>query len=98
MLLCCSKDSLASSWWVEKEITAALHKERELHRDRGETVYCLIPLDLDGYLLSGKWTSGQAAQVQERRAADFTGWESDNAKYEAELEKVVEALRTTQGT
>ena len=90
VLLCCSEDSL-TSWWVENEITTTFEEERR--NDTGEKVLSLIPLDLDRYLFDG-WKSGLAAQVRRRLAADFTGWESDNAKYEAELKKVMEALRT----
>ena len=56
----------------------------------------LIPLNLDGYMFDG-WESGKARQVQSRRAADFTGWETDNAKYEQEFEAVVKALQTGEG-
>ncbi len=57
--------------------------------EREKKVRALIPLDLDGYLLSGK-----ERQVKSRLAADFTGWESDNAKFEAQFERVVRALRS----
>jgi len=97
ILLCCSEASLKDSWWVENEIQIALKKEQELRKARGAKVLALIPLNLDGYLLSGQWQSGLSTQITSRLAADFTGWDKDNAKFETQFERVVKALRADGG-
>lgn len=64
-------------------------------KERGTKTLALIPLNLDGYLFD--WKDGKADEVKRRLAADFTGWETDNAKFEQQFERVVKSLRTDSG-
>jgi len=93
VLLCCSKSSL-TSWWVHDELGKAFAKEQGLMKKRmkKEKALAIVPLNLDGYLF--KWKDGKASQVRERLAADFTNWESDRRKFEAQIENVIRALRS----
>ncbi len=88
ILLCCSETSL-NSWWVKDEIRKAMERERRDGRD------IIIPLMVDRYLLGG-WEDGLATDLRSRLAADFTGWEHDNAKFEEQFERVMRALRQDQ--
>ena len=88
ILLCCSEASL-ESWWVKDEIRKAQERERREGHD------IIIPLMVDRYLLDG-WEDGLAADLRSRLAADFTGWEHDDARFEHAFGRVVKALRTEE--
>ena len=90
-LLCCSKESL-NSGWVDYEIDLALHKERNLRQVARDDVWRIIPLDLDGHLFSPEY-SGGALRIRDRLAGDFTGWKSDSDKFDAQVARVIQAIR-----
>ena len=94
VILCCSEASL-NSWWVGRELDTAFEREMQLNKNRGDTVLKVIPLNLDGHLFD--WAGSHASALRKRLAPDFTGWESDNAKFEAQFELVVKAMRADTG-
>jgi len=91
VLLCCSKSSL-TSWWVDNEISTAFSKEQHLMKKQGRKILVLIPLNLDGFLFDNECENTKAHQIKERLAADFSGWENDESKFEEQLNKVVKSL------
>jgi hypothetical protein len=90
--LCCSKEALVS-WWVDKEVEKALMKEERLSKERGQETLAIIPLNLDGHIFKPDWTDWKQQHLISRMAPDFTGWDKDNAKFEQQLERVIQALR-----
>jgi uncharacterized protein YjbI with pentapeptide repeats len=92
VLLCASEASL-TSWWVDKEIRKALAKEEQLWKERNQEVLSLIPLNLDGYMFQKTWVDWKKEHLTSRLAADFTGWKNDDDKFNAQLERVIKALR-----
>lgn len=103
VLVCCSVHSLRDSQWVDKEVKIALRKEERIARERKkegqpyQRILALIPLNLDDYLFDDQCQSATGEELRGRMAANFTGWEHDNALFEREMEKVVRALRPGGG-
>lgn len=93
VLLCCSKASL-ESWWVDNEISTAFSKEQRIMKERGKKVLALIPLNLDNFLFNEECLSTKAHQIKERYAINFIDWESNNAKFKRQFEKLIKALIT----
>ena len=51
----------------------------------------IIPLE-SGWV-SVSWTSGKASILKARLAADFTGWEKNSRKFNAQVDRIATALR-----
>jgi uncharacterized protein YjbI with pentapeptide repeats len=97
VLLCASKNSLTSNW-VEREIKTTFAKEEALRKERGKPVLKLIPLNLDGYMFTDEWDLGVLGhEIKGRVAADFRGWETDDAKFNDQVSRVIKALRADEG-
>lgn len=96
LLLLCSRHSLNSPA-VEEEIAHIFDKEDSERKQTGKLTLHLIPIDLDGYLLSPECHSRFKPRLKERLVARFEGWEKDNSVFEREIEKVIWALEVEQG-
>lgn len=94
VLLCCSESSLKSPW-VNREMEKAIQKEERLWKERGCETLAIIPINLDGSLFG--WDGHWKSEMVRRHAADFTGWEKDNDRFEKQFERVVKALRADEG-
>jgi hypothetical protein len=73
----------------------AFKKEASLKEERGEQTLAIIPLNLDGFLFERN--GEHAVTLRKRLIADFTGWDGNSTRFEEQLAKVVQALRTDNG-
>ena len=92
VILICSKASLIRPG-VLAEIEHTLSRE---DRDGGASYF--IPILLDDYVFSDDWKPPNAdvkLVLKERVAADFRGADTDDAKFQAGLQRLIGALRMT---
>jgi hypothetical protein len=97
ILFCFSEAALASGW-VDAEIDRALQKEREAFRVASGSGSppsrrkAIIPIDLSGRLLEGRWDSAKAPDMMSRGIADFRNWE-DQTAFNQSFERLLAALQ-----
>ena len=65
----------------------------ERSRDGGRKVLVLTPLNLGGFPFSPDRKSGKKAEITNRVAANFAGWEKDHALFDREPEEIIRVLR-----
>jgi hypothetical protein len=99
LILVCSHSSVYRKG-VVREILRAIKEERETGEQK------LFPIRLDDHILgegmmeearekvkSGEWAENWVYYVTKKHIPDFSGWDKDNAKYQEEFRKLLEALR-----
>jgi hypothetical protein len=92
ILLCCSHDSL-NSWWVDRQLETIARAEARQPQSQGLAETALIPLSLDGYLLQSAVNPRRQQPLLSRPATDFSDWEVDPARFQAQIDSVVNQLR-----
>ncbi|MEM9760646.1 MAG: toll/interleukin-1 receptor domain-containing protein, partial [Pseudomonadota bacterium] len=91
VILCCSENSM-SSWWVDSEIDIALQKERDEMKRGNINTLSIIPIDIDGYIISGKWRGGKKGRLMSRYILDMKDWKDANFDFDDQVAKIVSAL------
>jgi len=86
LVVVCSKDSLQSRP-VLREIERALQREDREHKN------ILFPVQIDDYLFD-EWEHPRKDDVLGKVVGDFRGWDTDAARYEIALQRLLKALNT----
>lgn len=94
MILVCSKQSLAESWWVDREMGRILEKERKLLQEKGKKVKLLIPIKIDDHVHD--WDSGKKTEILDLKIGDFRDWQ-DETKFQKALDELIAALNVDRG-
>jgi len=96
-VLIASEHSLKSPA-VNREIERALQQEdqRLKRKQAGEDVDpdVLFPVRIDDYVLDG-WEHERKADVTRKVIGDARGWETDHAKYQKVVQKLIGDLKPT---
>ncbi len=96
-ILFCASEASLTSWWVDDEIVKAIQKEQDILKVRGEKVLAIIPIDLDGYMLSDNYQGGYKSTLTRRLALGFRDWtlyNQVNPKFDEPFKKLLRALRS----
>lgn len=91
-IVCMSRET-DREWLSEKTIDRILAGHFEYQTDPQS----IFVINLDDFLFSDAFTNPNKSALQSRLAADFKGWEHDNAIFEREIERVIRALRADGG-
>ncbi len=99
LILICSRSSIYRKN-VVAEILHAVNEERATSKQK------LFPIMLDDHILSkemlddeirhvkaGLWPGVWVEEVKRKHIPDFSGWDTDNKKYQTEFKKLLEALQ-----
>lgn len=96
VLLCASKSSLTSNW-VNREIAKTFSMEADQLKKDTIVVRSLMLLNLDNHLFD-QWEHQDKDKVCDRLAADFRDEETDESKFEQQVEQLVKALPSNKTT
>ena len=91
MVLVCSEASLRNSWWVEKEISEAMNKEKQLRESTDEPIDIIVPITIDDYVFD-EWDHKYKTYIMDKHIGDFRNWQ-DASAFEEALQKLVKALK-----
>jgi hypothetical protein len=103
VILCCSKHSLTGDW-LDRELESLFTKEQEIEEDLGwepdpdpSLARLLIPLDLDGHLVSDAYRGSMKQKIINRRVVGFNNWEDNPDKLDKGIAEVIAALSLGEG-
>ena len=70
--------------------------ERALNRENNEGKGTLFPIRIDDYIFDA-WENERKADVLRKVVGDFSGWDTDAAKYDKAFDKLLKGLQAERG-